>query len=204
MSARKKGGGSYHHGELRSSLVAAADTILQRDGADALSLRAIAAEAGVSHMAPYSHFKNKKELIEVVTETGFERLATAMTKAAQASAADKDLVLTYGVAYLEFAIGNPQLYRLMLGQIESRGRKKSSAQPPPLDTDEISPSIKRPFQLLCAAFSTSSGDEKQITNKALGAWALVHGLAALIIEGRVSLPEDQTLRDFLLQVTPQR
>ena len=50
----------YHHGDLKVSLIEAANTILLRDGADALSLRAIAAEVGVSHMAPYAHFKNKK------------------------------------------------------------------------------------------------------------------------------------------------
>ena len=58
----------YHHGDLKVSLIEAANTILLRDGADALSLRAIAAEVGVSHMAPYAHFKNKKELISSIAE----------------------------------------------------------------------------------------------------------------------------------------
>ena len=65
----------YHHGDLKVSLIEAANTILLRDGADALSLRAIAAEVGVSHMAPYAHFKNKKELISSIAEAGFVQMA---------------------------------------------------------------------------------------------------------------------------------
>ena len=200
----KKSPGSYHHGELRASLIEAADIILQRDGADALSLRAIAAEVGVSHMAPYSHFKNKKELIEAVTDMGFEQLADAMTAAAKRDGTDKDLVLTYGAAYLEFAIGNPQLYRLMLGQIESRGRKKASIEKVALSNPNLSQSIKRPFKLLHSAFAATLSDEEQVANKALGAWALVHGLSALAIEERIVIPQGVSLKDFLLAVTPQR
>lgn len=202
-SASKKAPGSYHHGELRSSLIEAAGLILQRDGADALSLRAIAAEVGVSHMAPYSHFKNKKELIQAVTEMGFERLAEAMIEAAQAPGAKEGLALTYGAAYLEFAINNPQLYRLMLGQIESRGRKKDSAQGIVFNAPNVSASIKRPFKLLCAAFTATICDEEQVANKALGAWALVHGLSALLIEGHIAIPGDQSPKGFLLAVMPQ-
>lgn len=203
MNNKVKPPGSYHHGELRSSLIEAADLILQRDGADALSLRAIAAEVGVSHMAPYSHFKNKKELIQAVTEMGFERLAETMIEATQAPGAENNLVLTYGAAYLEFAINNPQLYRLMLGQIESRGRKKGSVPGVALIAPNVSASIKRPFKLLRTAFAATLPDEEKVASKALGAWALVHGLSALLIEGQIAIPDDQSLKDFLIAIMPQ-
>ncbi len=191
---------SYHHGDLKASLIAAAGAILKRDGADALSLRAIAQEVGVSHTAPYSHFKNKKELIRSVIDGGFESLAEAMQRAADESTRSPDnLALTYGAAYLQFAISNPQLYRLMLGQVEARGLKKASADA--LLSDE-NRALKDPFFLLESAFEEIVNDASEVKNKALGAWALVHGMAALLIEGYITVPEGMELRHFLASVTP--
>ena len=51
----------YHHGDLKSALLNAAKRLIVENGIDALSLRSIATEVGVSHMAPYAHFKNKSE-----------------------------------------------------------------------------------------------------------------------------------------------
>lgn len=193
---------SYHHGDLKASLVEAARIILQRDGADALSLRAIASEVGVSHTAPYSHFKNKKELIRAVIDMGFESLADAMQEAADDSANAKgSLALTYGAAYLQFAISNPQLYRLMLGQIEARGLKKPS-QTTYFSNDQQT--LKDPFFLLKNAFERTLEDKSEINNRAIGAWALVHGMAALLIEGYIDVPEGMDFRHFLASVAPTK
>lgn len=122
-STKKRTEKSYHHGDLKSSLIEAANTILVRDGADALSLRAIAAEVGVSHMAPYAHFKNKKELMQAVATAGFVQMSATMEQAKAKYTKPEELILEYGAAYLAFAIENVQLYRLMLGQVETHGRK---------------------------------------------------------------------------------
>jgi AcrR family transcriptional regulator len=102
----------YHHGDLRRALLRAAVTILERDGLAALSLRAVAREAGVSPAAPYHHFKDKNELLKAVGAEGFARLKAALIEAFAANggdAAGADL----GVAYVEFAQANPALYRVM-------------------------------------------------------------------------------------------
>ncbi|MEM8933179.1 MAG: TetR/AcrR family transcriptional regulator, partial [Acidobacteriota bacterium] len=65
---------SYHHGDLRAALVDAAARLLEDDGATALSLRSVAREAGVSHTAPYRHFRDKHELLEAVAASGFRAL----------------------------------------------------------------------------------------------------------------------------------
>ena len=54
----------YHHGDLRNALVTASLSIIEREGADALTLRSAAREAGVSHAAPYAHFEDKEDLID--------------------------------------------------------------------------------------------------------------------------------------------
>lgn len=196
--------GRYHHGNLKASLVEAAKVILERDGADALSLRAIAAEVGVSHTAPYSHFKNKKELIEAISATGYELLADALSGNLDTQGGAKDdLVLSYGVAYLQFALANPQLYRLMLGQVETRGLKESSS-PVALDMSKESITLKRPFLMLHQALEKEIKDPDAAKLQALGAWGLVHGLSALLIEGHLTLPADTKLRDFLASVAWRR
>ena len=62
----------YHHGDLRRALIDAARALLEREGAAALSLRAVAREAGVSPAAPYHHFKDKSELLQAVADEGWQ------------------------------------------------------------------------------------------------------------------------------------
>lgn len=195
---------NYHHGNLRESLIDAALVILERDGADSLSLRAIAAEVGVSHTAPYSHFKNKKELIAGVSEAGYELLADSFDKsvAAQGDSLD-DTVLNYGASYLQFALDNPQLYRLMLGQVETRGLKESLSAPT-LDMSKESITLKRPFKMLFKAFEEKLQDPEQASYQALGAWGMVHGISALLIEGHLSVPQGLDLKTFLDKMTLRR
>ena len=71
----------YHHGDLRRALLRAAVVILEREGPSALSLRAVAREAGVSPAAPYHHFKDKSELLNAVATEGFNRLKAALAEA---------------------------------------------------------------------------------------------------------------------------
>ncbi|CCK77315.1 probable transcription regulator, TetR family [Oleispira antarctica RB-8] len=204
----------YHHGDLKASLIEAANTILLRDGADALSLRAIAAEVGVSHMAPYAHFKNKKELITSIAEAGFVQMADTMEAVAHALTAKKtvsagELILAYGASYLEFATSNPQLYRLMLGQVETTGRKNKKGDTQTesnVKTNAVnSPFIessKKPFILLREAFALRGDTDERVKAQALGAWSMVHGMAALVIEGHIQVPEGTSFKHFLAAATP--
>lgn len=206
----------YHHGDLKASLIEAANIILLRDGADALSLRAIAAEVGVSHMAPYAHFKNKKELIKSIAEAGFVQMADTMEVVAielkrKKTLSPGELVLAYGASYLEFATANPQLYRLMLGQVETRGRKTKKDEVE-VSADKVgsknsvsSPFIessKKPFILLREAFALRGDNDDKVKAQALGAWSMVHGMAALIIEGHIQIPKGVSFKHFLAAAIP--
>src|SRR5215471_21057306 len=71
----------YHHGDLRRALIDAARRILEAEGPSALSLRAVAREAGVSPAAPYHHFKDKGELLEAVAQEGWEMLDEVIAEA---------------------------------------------------------------------------------------------------------------------------
>jgi AcrR family transcriptional regulator len=101
----------YHHGDLRRALVEAAERVLEREGPQALSLRAVAREAGVSPAAPYHHFKDKSDLLKAIAEEGFHALSESL-RAALSQDPDESLS-TIGLAYVRFARRNPALYRVM-------------------------------------------------------------------------------------------
>src|SRR5580658_4253983 len=76
----------YHHGDLSRALIDAARRILEAEGPAALSLRAVAREAGVSPAAPYHHFKDKTELLEAVAHEGWEALGQGIIAARRSAA----------------------------------------------------------------------------------------------------------------------
>ena len=105
---------SYHHGDLRQALVAAGLTLLEQQGIEGLTLRRTAAAAGVSHAAPAHYFPTLKNLLTALAAIGFERFGAAI--AAQHDKAGRDpeaRMRAGGRAYVEFAAGNPGLFRLM-------------------------------------------------------------------------------------------
>src|SRR6186997_1076837 len=89
----------YHHGDLRRGLVDAARRILEADGPTALSLRAVAREAGVSPAAPYHHFKDKGELLDAVAQEGWDMLNAQMLEA-KSKAEGRAQLNALGVAYV--------------------------------------------------------------------------------------------------------
>jgi AcrR family transcriptional regulator len=92
----------YHHGDLRRALIDAARRLLEAEGPSALSLRAVAREAGVSPAAPYHHFKDKAELLEAVAQEGWAKLDERLGRA-KSVAPSQDAMTALGVAYVLFA-----------------------------------------------------------------------------------------------------
>ena len=104
---------AYHHGDLQRALVDAARALLEREGPSALSLRAVAREAGVSPAAPYHHFKDKAELLAAVARQGWDLLDHGLSAAIQTGGSPHARMTELGVAYVAFARRNPALYRVM-------------------------------------------------------------------------------------------
>src|SRR6201996_4801904 len=108
-------GRNYHHGDLRNGLLEAARTILEEESLAALTLRAVARKAGVSHAAPYRHFPNHEALLVELSIEGFEELREQIGEAAKASGSESDRIATIGAAYMRFVAQRPALARLMFG-----------------------------------------------------------------------------------------
>ena len=109
----------YHHGDLGRALVDAARRLLEAEGPSALSLRAVAREAGVSPAAPYHHFKDKAELLDAVAQEGWDVLSGLMADAKR-SATGLQQLTALGIAYVCFARDNPALYRVMYDATRDR------------------------------------------------------------------------------------
>jgi AcrR family transcriptional regulator len=106
----------YHHGDLRNALIQAAGQVLVEKGAAGLSLREVAKVAGVSHAAPYRHFRDKAALMRALAQAGFERLASAINTAADSKPHNPEQkLIEAGVAYVRLAVQNPEITQLMFG-----------------------------------------------------------------------------------------
>lgn len=168
--------GRYHHGDLRRSLVAAGRALLERQGAAQLSLRQVAQAAGVSPAAPYAHFADRTALLAAIAETGFADFRAALWRAggrSGMSAAER--LQAMAVAYVLFAHDHPALFRLMFGP------ELADLTPHPTLREAATAS----FAVLQQAVGSGKAQRRPHQEAAVAAWALVHGLAVLILDGRV-------------------
>jgi AcrR family transcriptional regulator len=161
----------YHHGDLSRALVEAARRILEAEGPAALSLRAVAREAGVSPAAPYHHFKDKTELLEAVAREGWEAVGQAITAARRSSADPGEALGAIGMAYLHFARENPALYRLMY----DTSRDRTSM--PEHENEEDSGLANVQGALIEAGADPT--DELELQLATVASWCAVHGLAEM-------------------------
>src|SRR5215216_1547123 len=111
----KKTAKTYHHGDLREALIKAGRAILEKDGIEALTLRACARKAGVSHAAPQHHFAGINDLLADIAATGFEDFVSSLDKAAARAPSPVEKLKAMGQGYVAFARERPAVYQLMFG-----------------------------------------------------------------------------------------
>ena len=97
----------YHHGDLRETLLAASLRVIETDGVEGLSLREAARRAGVTHGAPYHHFRDKADLLDALAEEGFGRLRDLMQASRALRTRPDERLAVIGLAYVRFAVENP-------------------------------------------------------------------------------------------------
>jgi AcrR family transcriptional regulator len=172
---------TYHHGDLREGLLEAALAILGRGSAAALTLRAAAREVGVSPAAPYRHFADRDALIAAVAERGFAALFDRMrASATRARMSPERGLQEIAVAYLRFALERPAEYRVMFGpELADRTRHAGLQQ----TSTQVFALLAEGIAGLQRAGRVRAGDANAM---AVSAWALVHGLAMLALDGRAA------------------
>jgi AcrR family transcriptional regulator len=174
--ARQAGRKRYHHGDLREALIAATTQLVIEKGAENFSLADACRLAGVSTAAPYKHFSDREEILKEVCTRAFDRLAERGIAAAKAAGETTMAgVIAMNLAYVDMAVEQPALFRLMFGQ---------------------NPSVKEDEAVLgCGrtCFEAVLGqmrvycDANNVAEDALTifmrTWAFIHGVASLQIDG---------------------
>lgn len=173
---------TYHHGNLREAIIAAATTLLEEGGVEGLSLRKVAAQTGVSPTALYSHFRDKRELLAVLATTGFELLTQNMLQEAgrpgAGSEGDAPQLTALARGYVLFAIDNSALFQLMFG------REIGDL----LAFPQLVAAGSRCYSLMADSVASAMQDSADTQTASIGAtaaWSTVHGLAMLILDGRI-------------------
>jgi AcrR family transcriptional regulator len=178
---QKKQTASYHHGDLRNTLIAAAVQLLAENGLTALSLREVAKTAGVSNAAPYRHFRDKAALIEALATEGFLRLRKSCEAAQKKYSDDPARQLTEaGMAYLLFSIEQPTIIHLMFGGIISLNDCGEEVKK---TADDAFGSLLNIVSSGQQANIYSNSDTYELT---LTAWSTVYGLSLMVSSGLLS------------------
>ncbi|MFB4319983.1 TetR/AcrR family transcriptional regulator [Actinomadura sp. 21ATH] len=162
---------SYHHGDLRAACLRAARELLEEDGSAGLSLRAVARRAGVSPTAPYRHYADRDALVSAVAAQGYRELAEHLAAAHPSPAAPDDLVAV-AVAYVDFALKHPALFRVMFAEPCDPGNEERASA-----TAAI-----REYVHGIAHRTFPDADPGALST---AVWALVHGLAFLYLDGKL-------------------
>jgi AcrR family transcriptional regulator len=172
---------TYHHGDLRAACVSAAMELLEESGEMALSLRAVARRAGVSAAAPYRHYEDREALVSAVAALGYRELAERLT-AAHASPATPEQLTSVAVAYVQFALERPALFRIMFSEPCDRDNDERIAA-----TAAVSQYLR---EIVGRVFPEADAEAM-----ATATWALVHGLAFLHLDGKLDASPPSTVAD---------
>lgn len=191
----------YHHGDLASALLDAGEAELADKGIEAFSLRGVAKRAGVSHAAPAHHFRDVNGLLTAIAACGFERFVARQEDfRRRAPDTPRARLVASGVGYVVFAQEHPALFRLMFG----------SSRPDFADAAlgcaaaAAHADLVRHVAAVTGRDPAAQPDPRGMADVAC-VWALAHGLADLLVAGRLdavaALPAQQRLETIAALVS---
>jgi AcrR family transcriptional regulator len=196
---------TYHHGNLRAALVSTATELARANGPASVTVRETARRIGVSPSAAYRHFEDQAALLSAVSDVALLELAGRMRAAvAAAPAGDSTAGLALerfravGLAYVEFALSHPGLFRTAYAAGIDPGRSVDEASGRPL--------ADHPLRILTEALDALVAADvlapAQRQNAEIAAWAGVHGLSLLILDRALgpAAQDPQPLIDSTLDV----
>jgi AcrR family transcriptional regulator len=178
---------TYHHGDLRDALVQAALREAERGGPEAISIKALARELGVSQPAPYRHFADRDALLTAVTAEAFRQFS-AMLRQEIAKPSKRSKLLRLAQATLAFGLRRNGIYRLMFAS------RVMACAP---DGSELHDAGKETFELVVEAMEAPAVGMLR-ERAALKIWAALHGMVMLAEQGLLTGEIAQTSREELV------
>ena len=165
---------TYHHGDLKAVILAKAANLVAERGADGISLRELAREAGVSHAAPAHHFTDRRGLFTALAAQGWRLLSDALADA-------RPDFVDAALAYVRFALDHPGHYAVMFdrslvdpGDAELKAAQNSAGA-------ELAQGV---------GTLTDPRAKADPQSAALAAWSLVHGFAMLWLNDAIDTAGD--------------
>jgi AcrR family transcriptional regulator len=192
----------YHHGNLREALLKAALRLISEVGPTAFTLREVARRAGVSHNAPYRHFRDRDELMAAVSTEGYGELTRTMQEAVEHESNSLARLQQAGLAYVKFALRRPEHFTVMFDAPSSKPAQKLCFSPSkmkikyPKAAEAAEESFRTLMNFVAACQQEGvlpAGDTKAL---ALLAWSMVHGTAKLAITGRLPFSSQKEILRF--------
>lgn len=187
---------SYHHGDLRRSLLVAAEAELEEKGIEGFSLRGCAKRAGVSHAAPAHHFGDVSGLLAALAAEGFDRFMAAIAARQQEAEPHDEAgrLVKSGLGYVAFARDNPALFNLMF-----------TSKRPDFGEEHLSRAAAAAFAQLVDGVGAVRADDALRSPEGrtdiAATWAMAHGLTSLVHSGRLKFMQgpDGTIDEALIE-----
>lgn len=178
---------TYHHGDLKQEIIDNGLLLLNKEGFEGFSLRKVASMCGVSHTAPYKHFKDKEELINLIIGEVSRKFCLALLEVTHLYPNDYKLqIVEMGKAYVKFMVENPEYLKFMFLSdnscpIEIRDNKFYGYENGAFGVFKNSAE---------EFFKVINLDKKYYMEKTLSMWSMVHGIALLISKKSIEYKGD--------------
>lgn len=189
---------AYHHGDLRRALLSAAIALVEERGADALTLREVAGQVGVTHPAAYRHFEDKTALLAAVAEEGYLELTEALTRGLEGvREGSPERLRALAVAYVDFACRRPAQYSVMWG-----ARFNTDGRFPSLEA-----AIGKVYELVVSEVGRGQEEGRlragSPRDAAIALWVFGHGYVELVSRRRIRVKSrEKALAYFLTLFEP--
>jgi AcrR family transcriptional regulator len=162
--------------DFRERLCEAAERLFAEKGPDAVTMRQLAGELGVSPMTPYRYFQDKDDILAAVRTNAFNRFAEALESARESATGAADRGRAVGDAYVTFALGHPHSYKLMFDLNQPHMEK----YPELVAAGRRAHATMTGYVEDALAEGLMTGDPEQI---GLMFWAAIHGAVVLELAG---------------------
>lgn len=185
---------TYHHKNLRNTLIETGIKIVSTEGIHRFSLRKVAAACGVSHAAPYSHFQNKEELLDAMQLFITDRFSIQLESSIQNNTNVAEILKDMGIAYVSFFVNNPAYFPFLYSQ--SNIKIDLSLSIP--DDQNYKPYIIYKNIVSKLLEQTHCSEEKK-NDIIITIWAFIHGVTSLATMNNVSYDNDwkEKVIDFM-------
>lgn len=173
---------TYHHGDLRTAMIDAAEAELTAGGISRFSLRRVAARVGVSHSAPSHHFGDTQGLLVALATRAFQQMLATMQARSAGISDPVDSVTASGLGYIDFALARPSMFRLIFGSDLICGSP---------EFDRASEEAFGHFAKAISAVGPKGMDHEALREKVYLAWTVTHGFAEMLLAGRLDCLRDE-------------